>query len=114
VTDPRQARTAIRDACQLTGWSPRAEDITLALHELVINALRVGDAAEISRWTSGADLVWEVSDSGPGLHEATAGYAPPDDAAQGGRGLWVARSLADDASVRGWGPGTAIRLFFRR
>jgi anti-sigma regulatory factor (Ser/Thr protein kinase) len=113
VTDPRQARIAIRDACRLTDWSPRADDIALALHELVINALRVSDTAEISSWTVNGDLVWEVSDSGPGLHEATAGYVPPDDAADGGRGLWLARSIADDASVRAWGPGTAIRLFFR-
>jgi anti-sigma regulatory factor (Ser/Thr protein kinase) len=55
-----------------------------------------------------------VADSGPGLHDVTAGYVPPPDDLESGRGLWLARSLADDATVRPHGPGTAIRLYFHR
>lgn len=114
VTEAGQARMAVRDAARNDGWAPRTEDMTLAVNELIINALRVARLAELTSWIAGGDLIWEVADSGPGMHEVTAGYVPPDPGIEGGRGLWLARSLADDATVRAEGAGTAIRLFFRR
>jgi anti-sigma regulatory factor (Ser/Thr protein kinase) len=113
ATSARQVRAAVREAAP-HGWAARHDDMIIALHELVANAVRAAGAAEVSTWSDGRGLVWEVADSGPGLHDITAGYSPPGDDPEGGRGLWLARSLSDDASVRGWGPGTAIRLFFRR
>lgn len=90
----------------------RADDVTLAVHEIVANALEAAGTAELSHWQVGGTQVWEVCDDGPGLHEAAAGYSPPSLDLAGGRGLWLARSLADEAIVRQHGPGTAIRLIF--
>jgi anti-sigma regulatory factor (Ser/Thr protein kinase) len=104
----------VRTVLRRDGWAPRSDDVVLAVHELVSNAIRAAGAAGLSTWLSGDVLVWEVTDAGPGLHEATAGYVPPRDDVEGGRGLWIARSLADDATVAPDAPGTAIRLFFRR
>lgn len=112
VTAAAQARGVVSAA--LAGWAPEGleDDVLLAVNELVSNAVRVAGTAEVSHWRDGAAMVWEVSDSGPGMHETKAGYLPPPAENLSGRGLWIARTLADDAVVRPHGPGTAIRLFF--
>jgi anti-sigma regulatory factor (Ser/Thr protein kinase) len=94
-------------------WRDRLDDVLLAVHELVANALREAGAAYVAAWSTGEELVCEVSDPGAGMHDVTAGYVPPGPECPG-RGLWLARSLADDAAVAPAGPGTRIRLYFRR
>lgn len=91
----------------------RVEEVQLAVHELVVNALTATGAVTVSHWREGDTTVWEVRDDGPGLHDTAAGYRPPPPDTMGGRGLWLARSFADEAVVRPHGPGTAIRLYFR-
>lgn len=113
VTSARAAR-ALVDAATAPGWSARRDDVALAVEELVTNAVRAAGTAYVSFWTDGEVLVCEVSDPGPGMHDVTAGYVPPPADGERGRGLWIARSLADDATVAPAGPGTRIRLFFRR
>jgi len=118
VRDARAAREHVRavteaiPGARVSDWA--VDNVVLAVHELVANALRAAGEATLSSWTSDGRAVWEVSDSGAGFHDRTAGYAPPDETnLLGGRGLWLARRLADDATVREGGPGTAIRLYFR-
>lgn len=91
------------------GW---VDGVVLAVHELVVNAIVAAGAAEVSEWRDGEMQVWEVRDEGLGMHETAAGYAPPRSEEPSGRGLWIARSLADEATVRAYGPGTAVRLYF--
>lgn len=86
----------------------------LAVHELVANSVTAAGRAEVSTWAVNGTRVWEVADAGPGLHDASAGYAPPPLDVVGGRGLWLARCLADELLVRPQGPGTAVRLLFSR
>ena len=88
------------------------DGVVLAVHELVVNAIVAAGAAEVSQWRDGEMQVWEVRDDGLGMHETAAGYAPPRAEEPSGRGLWIARSLADEATVRAYGPGTAVRLYF--
>jgi anti-sigma regulatory factor (Ser/Thr protein kinase) len=95
-------------------WGRRAGDVVLATHELVVNALPVSAAVELAGWTDGDRFVVEVADSGPGLPDETAGYVPPADDPDAGRGMWLAWSLADDAAVVTGGDGTRIRLHFAR
>jgi anti-sigma regulatory factor (Ser/Thr protein kinase) len=92
----------------------RADDVALAVNELVSNALKAAGAAELSTWSENGTRVWQVADHGSGFHAASAGYAPPPLDLVGGRGLWLARSLADDLRVRPDGPGTVVRLLFTR
>ena len=114
VISARRAREVVTEVAQAHGANGRTDDMVVAVNELVANALRAAGQAELSAWTAGPTLVWEVADNGPGLHDVTAGYVPPHDDLESGRGLWLARSLADDATVRPHGPGTAIRLYFDR
>lgn len=113
VTDARTARSLVAAAArrEVPG---REDDVVLAVHELVLNALRAGGRARVSTWTSNGHQVFEVADTGAGLHDPTAGYVPPSIDLTTGRGLWLARSLADDATLRADDTGTAVRLFFRR
>jgi anti-sigma regulatory factor (Ser/Thr protein kinase) len=113
VTWAPDGRTWVREVVDRQGWRGRGAEIVLAVHELVTNALRAGGRAEVSTWPENGWTVWEVADSGPGLHDPVAGYVPPATDTSGGRGLWLARSLADDASVAAAGPGTRLRLYFR-
>ncbi|GAA1252103.1 anti-sigma factor RsbA family regulatory protein [Oryzihumus leptocrescens] len=120
VGDARQARALVGEvlggeqAGEVGGLAgEREQDALIAVNELVSNALRAAGSAEVSTWREDGCRVWEVADSGPGFHAATAGYVPPADDLDCGRGLWLARGLASDATVRATGEGAAIRLFFR-
>ncbi len=110
------AREARRVVARATGevWRRRREEIALAVHELVTNSLREAGVAELASWTDGDELVVEVSDHGPGLPDPMRGYVPPGDHLEGGRGMWLAWSLADDAAVTTSTSGTSVRLFYRR
>jgi anti-sigma regulatory factor (Ser/Thr protein kinase) len=83
------------------------------VHELVVNAVQAAGRARVSEWQEAGRAVWQIQDSGPGLSDPTAGYVLPVDALESGRGLWIARSLADDSSVRSTRHGTTIQLMFR-
>jgi anti-sigma regulatory factor (Ser/Thr protein kinase) len=112
VSAPAEARSIIASALPAASEEALRDDVTLAVNELVANAITAAGTAEVSHWQQGDAMVWEVSDSGAGMHTTTAGYLPPPADQLSGRGLWIARTLADEAVVRPWGPGTAIRLFF--
>lgn len=112
VTSARAARQAVR-ALVDDARRPRADEIALAVDEVVANALAVSPTAALRAWTEDGVQVWEVADDGPGLADAVAGYVPPSVDAERGRGLWIAWSIADDATVRTSTSGTAVRLHFR-
>ncbi|HET8716831.1 MAG TPA: anti-sigma factor RsbA family regulatory protein [Nocardioidaceae bacterium] len=114
ISSVREAHRTIRALAEDTVPELRPDDAVLAVYELVSNALRAAGAAHVHRWDSNGAVVWQVSDDGPGMHDVAAGYTPPSREPTGGRGLWLARSLADEASVRSHGPGTAVRLYFAR
>lgn len=114
VTWAPDGRAWVRKVVALQDWRGREVEIVLAVHELVTNALQAGGRADVSTWPENGCTVWEVADPGPGLHDPIAGYVPPSTDTSGGRGLWLARSLSDDAAVAAAGPGTRIRLYFRR
>jgi anti-sigma regulatory factor (Ser/Thr protein kinase) len=112
VSAPAEARSIVASTLPAPAEEALRDDVTLAVNELVANAITAAGTAEVSHWRQGDAMVWEVSDAGAGMHAATAGYVPPPADQLSGRGLWIARTLADEAVVRSWGPGTAIRLFF--
>lgn len=112
VTRPAAARALVHQVLGDGHREEHVEDVVLAVHELVANALEAAGAAEVSHWRTRVGHAWEVSDDGIGMHKTSAGYAPPPSDVPTGRGLWIARSLADDAIVRPYGPGTAARLYF--
>ena len=112
VSAPAEARSIVASALPDATEEALRDDVTLAVNELVANAITAAGTAEVSHWRQDDAMVWEVSDAGAGMHATTAGYVPPPADQLGGRGLWIARTLADETVVRPYGPGTAIRLFF--
>jgi anti-sigma regulatory factor (Ser/Thr protein kinase) len=127
VTRADDARHFVRARLPEGAAEDWVDSVVLAVHELVVNAIVAAGAAEVSQWHDGGPQdggprdrrlhngglqVWEVRDDGLGMHETAAGYAPPRAEEPSGRGLWIARSLADEATVRPYGPGTAVRLYF--
>jgi anti-sigma regulatory factor (Ser/Thr protein kinase) len=112
VTRAGDARHFVRAGLPEGATEEEVDSVVLAVHELVVNAIVAAGAAEVSQWRDDGLQVWEVRDDGLGMHETAAGYAPPPAEGPSGRGLWIARSLADEATVRPYGPGTAVRLYF--
>lgn len=96
------------------GLYPRRDDLILAVSELAANSLEAGSAPTVAAWRSDHHLVIEVADGGSGAIDPLAGYVPPVALDESGRGLWLARALADDAAVRAIpGEGSAVRIMFR-
>jgi anti-sigma regulatory factor (Ser/Thr protein kinase) len=91
----------------------RPEDVRLAVHEVVLNAVQAAGRAEVSQWHDDAGVVWQVRDHGPGIADQAAGYVLWMHDLDSPRGLWTARSLADDSSLRSTRDGTTIQLRFR-
>ena len=92
--------------------SDRIQDLVFAVNEVVANADQHGSGTTgVTVWLDGVRLICEVTDAGPGLADPLCGYVRPDDHRSGGRGLWLARQLADLVEVRTWpGRGTTVRV----
>ena len=90
----RSAVTAYADAVDA---GPSVDDIVLTAHELCTNAVKHGGGSgRLHMWREDDRVVCQVSDSGPGMADpAGGGPAPPAPYATGGRGLWIARRLAE-------------------
>jgi anti-sigma regulatory factor (Ser/Thr protein kinase) len=113
VDDLLTAPAALAAWIDFAAVRSRADAVRLAVHELVVNAVQAAGRARVSEWQEAGRAVWQIQDSGPGLSDPTVGYVLPVDALESGRGLWIARSLADDSSVRSTPHGTTIQLMFR-
>ena len=90
----------------------RLEDLKLAVDEVATNAIVHGSStAQLKLWREDDELIWEVSDSGPGIDDPLAGQIAPDPSALGGRGLWMARMICDSLEFRSDGSGTVVALY---
>lgn len=98
------------------GWGmgrEASEDLAMGVHEVAVNAIEYGRTpAEAVAWREPEGLVCEVSDGGTGPPEALSGYLRPPVGQSRGRGLWLARRLADLVEVSTHPPWTRIRLHF--
>jgi len=93
-------------------------DLKLALTEACSNSVRhaYGEGeghVEISFQLSADRLVIEVTDDGAGFELAEAGPAlEGDDLTEGGLGIAIIRSIADEVEIGGAGNGRGSRLRF--
>ena len=106
------ARELVAAECRRCGLSAqRTDDVVLAAHELVTNAMRHGGGGGVLRvWTEGDAVVCQIEDRGGGIRDPLQGFLPPADAGRGGWGLWLARHLADLVEVRAGSGGSTVRL----
>jgi anti-sigma regulatory factor (Ser/Thr protein kinase) len=115
--DLRGARRAFAAAAERRGVAAvRLEDLTLALNEVLTNALVHGGGwARLRVWsTAPEDLTCLVEDGGNGVHDPLVGYAGPPIGATGGYGTWLARRLFDRSEFQAApGGGLAVLLAAR-
>ena len=112
VDQAADARKLVAAECRRCGLSAqRTDDVVLAAHELVTNAMRHGGGGGVLRiWTDGDAVVCQIEDRGGGIRDPLQGFLPPADAGRGGWGLWLARHLADLVEVRAGAGGSTVRL----
>jgi anti-sigma regulatory factor (Ser/Thr protein kinase) len=109
----RAVREALRAVVDTTSFADRADDVELALAELLANAQEHGQPPiEVGMWDDGC-LVIEVRDRGRGFdHGAVLGGHPPAATLTRGRGLWIARQLSDGLGIAQGPDGTVVRMEF--
>lgn len=116
VADLSGLRSAIGTWTVEHGFAEEAtEDLVVAVIEVATNGLRHGGApVRIRAWRHGDTLLVQCDDAGSQAIPATAGYYRPRPlaAATGGRGLWLARQLADVVTVSSVPGLTTVRLHF--
>jgi anti-sigma regulatory factor (Ser/Thr protein kinase) len=107
-------RTLVSDEGAAAGlWGDRLLDQTLAVDEVATNAILHGSSpARLKLWREEDELIWEVSDTGPGIADPLAGQIAPDPSALDGRGLWMARMICDALEFRCDTDGTVVSLHF--
>ncbi|GIF68490.1 hypothetical protein Ais01nite_65250 [Asanoa ishikariensis] len=90
----------------------RADDFTVAVNEIMTNAIRHGGGVgRLYVWRTAA-LECEVRDDGPGFDVVPhlTRTSPPEPTSVGGMGLWVARRLCDTMSISSGSSGTVTRV----
>ena len=89
----------------------RTADLAVALDEVATNALKhAGGRGHVRIWTETAQVICEVSDSGPGFSDPFIGHLPPANRDAPGWGLWSSRQLCDLVQLRSGDDGTVVRL----
>jgi anti-sigma regulatory factor (Ser/Thr protein kinase) len=88
----------------------RADDLTLAVHEIAANSVCHGGGVGAFRlWREAKSLICEIRDGGH-IEQPLAGREHPELEGDGGRGLWVANQLCDLVQIRSSPSGAVVRL----
>ncbi len=113
LTDPSltEARRAAVAVTQALFGTETADNLALAVSEVVANAQRYGRSpVELRVWAGPDRVVATVKDGGTGIRDATIGLAPVDSDQRSGRGLWIANQLCDHLGITRSHDGFLIRL----
>jgi anti-sigma regulatory factor (Ser/Thr protein kinase) len=104
----RRKVTSMAVECGLPG--SRADELALAVNEIASNAVVHGrPPATLRIWQGAGELICEVSDEGAGIKDVLAGQLTPPSEGIGGRGIWMARMLADAVEIRN-GSGCTVSI----
>ena len=104
-------RHAIRELAERHGFVARANDLSLALDELIANAREHGGPPITVRGWYDGRLVMTVRDAGGGFDftEIVRSH-PPVMFGKRGRGLWIVRQVTDHVTVDRSDGGTTVRV----
>lgn len=118
-------RAAVLEFAAGAGMPPgRADDVTIAVHELAANAVRHGaGTGRLRMWTAARALCCQVEDAGPpeppgpGSRAGDGGQQAAGSGGGGwplqpGHGLWLTRELADQMSVTAGPGGSQVTAVF--
>ncbi len=109
-----EARRFVVDQARIAGLSTeKVNDAELAASEVSANVFtHAADVARVRAWAESDSFVFDIDDTGRGIADPFPGYAIPAPTAQNGRGLLMARRLADVVQVRTTPTGAIVRLHF--
>ena len=109
--DLAKVRELVHTAATEARLHERADDLVLAVNEVVSNAIRyAGGRGHLTVEHVPDGLLVEVCDHGPGLPPAITSDPPSPDAT-GGRGMWLIRKLCPDLEIISGPSGVTVRLF---
>jgi anti-sigma regulatory factor (Ser/Thr protein kinase) len=93
----------------------KLRDAEAATGEVAANVFRhAADVARVRAWVADGTFVFDIDDTGHGIDDPFAGYGIAEQLAPGGRGLTMARRLADVVEIRTTPTGALVRLHFDR
>ncbi|GAA0667472.1 hypothetical protein GCM10009535_54150 [Streptomyces thermocarboxydovorans] len=94
---------------------PRRSDFLLAVNEIASNAIEHGGGGgRLLLWKVGDELECRIADSGPGFTEAVVPESLTGlDGATRGRGLYIARLVADRFNISAAAVGAVVTLAMR-
>jgi serine/threonine-protein kinase RsbW len=88
----------------------RARDFAVAVNEAAVNVIRHAGGGELAVVKDDERrLIAEICDNGPGIPSWVT-ITLPSPESTGGRGLWMAGTLADHIEVHTGSRGTVVRL----
>jgi len=108
-------RTELREWTENAGFELSAtEEVLIACTEVATNGLMHGaPPVRIRCWRRADILIVQVDDAGGIPIPPMAGYQPPN-GRHAGRGMWLARQLADSVTTYTADTCTSVRLYFPR
>jgi anti-sigma regulatory factor (Ser/Thr protein kinase) len=111
-----QLRRGLRSWGAAMALSERdTDDIVIAVDEIATNALEHGEPpARVRAWSTTDAVFIRVDDQGRIGIPATTGYVRPPTEARRGRGIWMARHLADVLTTHNSPAGTMVAMRFPR
>lgn len=116
VEDLAALRRRLRVWSGICGLSDHhTDDIVMAVDEIATNALEhARTPARVRSWTTPESLFVQIDDHGCTRIPVATGYQQPSTDARRGRGIWMARQLADVLTTQTGVTGTTVALCFAR
>jgi anti-sigma regulatory factor (Ser/Thr protein kinase) len=110
VDELRDARQVVRRHAETAGLDGRADDLVLAVNEILSNSLRHAHEDGVLRlWSEPDGLVCEVRDHGH-IVQPLIGREEPAIGQVGGHGIWLVNLVCDLVQVRSSPDGSVVRM----
>jgi anti-sigma regulatory factor (Ser/Thr protein kinase) len=110
LTQLHEARSLVRRRAQEAGLGERADDLALAVNEVLSNSLyHAQDDGALRIWDEPDGLVCEVRDEGR-IDRPLVGREEPAAGQLGGHGIWMVNLVCDLVQLRSSETGSTVRM----